>query len=111
MRSSDGEAFEVDEVVVLESQTIKHMVEDNCADSVILLLNVTSKILVRVIEYCKKHVKASNSEEKTPRMISRLMDITCFPSSKESTFELFLSPTSDKVEHYVSYIIMEHHIL
>lgn len=63
LKSSDGETFEVEEVVALESQTIKHMIEDNCADTSIPLPNVTSKILAKVIEYCKRHVEASKSSE------------------------------------------------
>ncbi|PIA50655.1 hypothetical protein AQUCO_01200103v1 [Aquilegia coerulea] len=57
LRSSDGEAFEVDEAVIVQSQTIKHMIEDECASDVIPLANVTSKIMAKVIEYCKKHVE------------------------------------------------------
>ncbi|CAL0313256.1 unnamed protein product [Lupinus luteus] len=57
LKSSDGEAFEVDEAVAVESQTIKHMIEDDCADNGIPLPNVTSKILAKVIEYCKNHVE------------------------------------------------------
>ncbi|KAK7252986.1 hypothetical protein RIF29_37332 [Crotalaria pallida] len=64
LKSSDGEAFEVDEAVAVESQTIKHMIEDDCADNGIPLPNVTSKILAKVIEYCKKHVDAAASEDK-----------------------------------------------
>ncbi|XP_074310407.1 SKP1-like protein 1A [Silene latifolia] len=59
LKSSDGEDFEVDEIVALESQTIKHMIEDECADNAIPLPNVTAKILSKVIEYCKKHVDAA----------------------------------------------------
>ncbi|KAK4771533.1 hypothetical protein SAY87_032065 [Trapa incisa] len=50
LRSSDGETFEIDEVVALQSQTIKHLIEDDCADNGIPLPNVISKILAKVIE-------------------------------------------------------------
>ncbi len=65
LKSSDGEMFEVDEAVAVESQTIKHVIEDDCADNAIPLPNVTSKILAKVIEYCKKHVESSSSEDRT----------------------------------------------
>ncbi|CAJ2655966.1 unnamed protein product [Trifolium pratense] len=67
LKSSDGESFEVDKAVALELQTIKHMIEDNCADvNGIPLLNVSSKILTKVIEYCSKHVEAVSVGEETP---------------------------------------------
>lgn len=65
LKSSDGEEFEVEETVAMESQTIKHMIEDDCADNGIPLPNVTSKILSKVIEYCKKHVEASAAASTT----------------------------------------------
>ncbi|XP_058070334.1 SKP1-like protein 1A [Magnolia sinica] len=63
LKSSDGKEFVIDEAVALESQTIKDMIEDYCTDNSILLLNVTSKILSKVIEYCKKHVEADASND------------------------------------------------
>ncbi|VYS69012.1 unnamed protein product [Arabidopsis thaliana] len=65
LKSSDGENFEIDEAVALESQTIKHMIEDDCTDNGIPLPNVTSKILSKVIEYCKRHVEAAEKSETT----------------------------------------------
>ncbi|CAN1226654.1 SKP1-like protein 1A [Linum perenne] len=48
----------------MESQTIKHMIEDDCAGEAIPLPNVHSKILAKVIEYCKKHVETpSNADD------------------------------------------------
>ncbi|CAL1388605.1 unnamed protein product [Linum trigynum] len=64
LKSSDGETFEVEESVAVESQTIKHMIEDDCADNEIPLPNVTSKILAKVIEYCRKHVESDAEKDK-----------------------------------------------
>ncbi|GKA23218.1 SKP1-like protein 1B [Tanacetum coccineum] len=59
LKSSDGETFEIEESVSLQSKTIEHMIEDGCAGSVIPTPNITGKILSKVIEYCNKHVKTS----------------------------------------------------
>ncbi|KAI3855571.1 hypothetical protein MKX03_006609 [Papaver bracteatum] len=59
LKSSDGEIFEVDEAVALQCETIKHMIEDGCADNAIPLPNVTSRTLAKVIKYCEKHVETS----------------------------------------------------
>ncbi|KAK1644927.1 hypothetical protein QYE76_062732 [Lolium multiflorum] len=59
LKSSDNEVFEVEEAVAMESQTICHMIEDDCADNGIPLPNVNAKILSKVIEYCSKHVQAA----------------------------------------------------
>ncbi|RWR80058.1 SKP1 component [Cinnamomum micranthum f. kanehirae] len=56
LKSSDGETFDVDEAVALQSQTIKRMIEDDRIDNVIPLSNVTGKILAKVIEDCKKMI-------------------------------------------------------
>lgn len=61
LKSSDGELFVTDEAVAIQSQLIKHLVDDDCADSEIPLPNVEGKILAMVIEYCKKHVDADSS--------------------------------------------------
>ncbi|KAL3624229.1 SKP1-like protein 1A [Castilleja foliolosa] len=64
VRSSDGELFEVEEAVAVVSQTIKHMIEDDCAYAEIPIHNVTGVILAKVIEYCKRHVDAAKTDDK-----------------------------------------------
>uniref|UniRef100_A0A7N2MZZ6 SKP1-like protein n=1 Tax=Quercus lobata TaxID=97700 RepID=A0A7N2MZZ6_QUELO len=59
LKSSDGE---VEESVAMESQTIKNLIEDDCADTAIPLPNVTSHILSLVIRYCKEHKSSSESK-------------------------------------------------
>ncbi|KAE8769919.1 SKP1-like protein 1B [Hordeum vulgare] len=59
LKSSDGEEFEIEEAAAMGSQTIRHMIEDGCADNGIPLPNVNAKILSKVIEYCKKHCQAN----------------------------------------------------
>ncbi|KAJ4840077.1 hypothetical protein Tsubulata_046243 [Turnera subulata] len=55
--SSDSEEFVVEEAVAVQSQTIKHLIQDGCStDESIPLPNVTSPVLSKVIEYCKKHI-------------------------------------------------------
>ncbi|KAK1422987.1 hypothetical protein QVD17_18280 [Tagetes erecta] len=91
LRSSDGETFEVDESVAVESQTIKHMIEDGCADTSIPLPNVTSKILSKVIEYCKKHVEAPNSDEKVAEEDLKSFDADFVKVDQSTLFDLILA--------------------
>ncbi|KAF5955902.1 hypothetical protein HYC85_008758 [Camellia sinensis] len=93
LKSSDGETFEVDEAVALESQTIKHMIEDDCADNGIPLPNVTSKILSKVIEYCKKHVETPKSEDRATGVEDELktFDIEFVKVDQGTLFDLILA--------------------
>ncbi|KAL5099594.1 hypothetical protein RYX36_003921 [Vicia faba] len=91
LKSSDGEAFEVDEAVALESQTIKHMIEDDCADSGIPLPNVTSKILAKVIEFCKKHVDAAAADDKPSEDELKAWDAEFVKVDQVTLFDLILA--------------------
>jgi len=64
LKSCDGETFEIEEAVAVQSQTIKHLIDDDCSNETgIPISNVTGKILAMVIEYCKKHIDAASSDE------------------------------------------------
>ncbi|PWA42961.1 Skp1 domain-containing protein [Artemisia annua] len=63
LKSADNETFEIDEIVALESQAIKNMIEDECADNVIPLGNIDSKTLSKIIEYCKKHAESPKKDD------------------------------------------------
>uniref|UniRef100_M8BLP8 SKP1-like protein n=1 Tax=Aegilops tauschii TaxID=37682 RepID=M8BLP8_AEGTA len=78
LKSSDGEEFQVEEAVAMESQTIRHMIEDDCADNGIPLPNVDSKILSKVIEYCKKHVQADASSSTSTAAPAPAEDLKSF---------------------------------
>eukprot|EP00253_Pinus_taeda_P018190 PITA_18190 len=58
LKSSDNQLFHVTEAVASESEYMKMMIEDTDTANAIPLLNVYSKILSKVMEYCKYHVKA-----------------------------------------------------
>ncbi|XVE82450.1 hypothetical protein DITRI_Ditri16bG0005600 [Diplodiscus trichospermus] len=91
LKSSDRESFEVDEAVALESQTIKHVIEDDCADNGIPLPNVTSKILAKVIEYCKKHVEAPKTDDRTAEDELKSWDADFVKVDRATLFDLILA--------------------
>ncbi|XP_004965640.1 SKP1-like protein 1A [Setaria italica] len=61
--SCDDERFEVTEAAANMSQTIRHMIEDGCADGGVPLPNVDAKTLAKVLEYCNRHAAAAASPE------------------------------------------------
>ncbi|KAL1833279.1 hypothetical protein DCAR_0103356 [Daucus carota subsp. sativus] len=93
LKSSDNENFEVEEAVAVESQTIKHMIEDDCANTTIPLPNVSSKILAKVIEYCKKHVESPKTDEvnKTVEDELKTFDAEFVKVDQATLFDLILA--------------------
>ncbi|GMY39763.1 SKP1-like protein 1B, partial [Fagus crenata] len=74
----------------MESQTIKHMIEDDCAQTVIPLPNVTSHTLARVIEYCKNHVHSSESKSEFDSKALQTRDAEFIKVDQKTLFELIL---------------------
>ncbi|XP_037424714.1 SKP1-like protein 1 [Triticum dicoccoides] len=96
LKSSDGEEFQVEEAAAMESQTIRHMIEDDCADNGIPLPNVDSKILSKVIEYCKKHVQADSSSSTSTAAAAPAEDLKSFDAEfvkvdQATLFDLILA--------------------
>ncbi|GAU31217.1 hypothetical protein TSUD_210740 [Trifolium subterraneum] len=94
LKSCDGKAFEIDEAVALESQTIKYMIEDIGAnDTEIPIPNVSGKILAMAIEYCKKHVEVASSEEEKPPNEDDLKawDLDFIKVDQATLFELIIA--------------------
>ncbi|MCO5552912.1 hypothetical protein L7F22_006431 [Adiantum nelumboides] len=68
LQSSDGELFEVELEVALLSQTIKNIVEDldDYTSTPLPLPNVSSKELVRVLEFCRYHQQHGHGRPQAP---------------------------------------------
>jgi len=75
--SSDGVVFEVDYDVALMSKTIQDAIEINPAGDInsISLSLVSSKILAKVIEYCKKH---NNTQMLNSSMLTVILCLISF---------------------------------
>ncbi|CAJ2633188.1 SKP1-like protein 1A [Trifolium pratense] len=93
LKSHDGETFEVDEAVALQSETIKYLIEDGCANNTIPIPNVSSKILAMIIEYCKKHVEAeaASSDKKPSEDDLNAWDAEFVKIDSASLFELVIA--------------------
>ncbi|KAL2654227.1 hypothetical protein R1flu_022355 [Riccia fluitans] len=92
LRSSDDEMFEVDEAVAYE--LLNNTIEDIGTDNPYSLLNVSSKILSKVIEYCKYHVENSkNRDDKpaTPEDEIKLWDADFVKVDQATLFDLILA--------------------
>ncbi|KAL7002523.1 SCF ubiquitin ligase complex protein SKP1b [Sarracenia purpurea var. burkii] len=91
MEARNNGGIELKEAVTLESQIIKHLIEDNCADTSIPLPNVTSKILAKVIEYCKRHVDSRKSDDKTAEEELKQFDSEFVKVDQGTLFDLILA--------------------
>lgn len=96
LKSADGESFEVDEAVAVESQTIKHMIEDVAVHASIPLPNVSSKILAKVIEYCNRHVQSSPNSTSESDAAPAVDDLKAFDADfvkvdQATLFDLILA--------------------
>lgn len=89
LKSKQEEVFEVEKEVAFRSVTVKNMVEDTGLETPVPLPMVDSKILIKVIEYCKYHHKADQeqiAEDETSKWDKKFVDI-----DDETLFNLILA--------------------
>ncbi|KFK35210.1 hypothetical protein AALP_AA5G254700 [Arabis alpina] len=91
LKSSDGEPFEIEEPVALQSETIAHIIEDDCATNEIPLANVKGTILSKVIEYCKKHVGESETCTDEAKEELKKWDKEFMEMDESTIFDLILA--------------------
>ncbi|KAF8007871.1 hypothetical protein BT93_K1763 [Corymbia citriodora subsp. variegata] len=95
--SNEGESFEVDEAVVFELKTIKDIVEADKSFAGSVILNVTSRILAKVTEYCKKHVE-SKSDNSTTVADLRAWDRQFVKVDQATLFDLIMAANYMNIE-------------
>jgi S-phase kinase-associated protein 1 len=96
--SDNTEGFiEVEENVAKMSQTISNMLEDlGNSDLPVPLHNVSTKILTKVVEYCKYHVENPETQPSDSQTDKTSLDITPWDKNfcemdQETLFELILA--------------------
>ena len=89
LKSKQEEIFEVEKEVACRSVTVKNMVEDTGLDTPVPLPMVDSKILIKVIEYCKYHHKAE--QESLPEDEKNTWDKDFVKVDDETLFNLILA--------------------
>jgi len=67
------------------------MIEDDCAKNRIPLPNLTNRILAKVLKYCKKHAKATSSEEKPSETVLKAWDDEFVKVDQATRFKLILA--------------------
>ena len=89
LKSKQEEIFEVEKEVACRSVTVKNMVDDTGLDAPVPLPMVDSKILIKVIEYCKYHHKAE--QESLPEDEKTVWDKDFVKVDDETLFNLILA--------------------
>jgi len=89
LKSKQEEVFEVEKEVACRSITVKNMVEDTGLDAPVPLPMVDSKILIKVIEYCKYHHRAE--AEALPEDDKSVWDKDFVRVDDETLFNLILA--------------------
>jgi len=63
--------------MALQSQKIKKMIKEDCADREIPLSHVPNNSVLKVIEYCRKHAEAASSEDDLKAWDADFIKVDC----------------------------------
>ncbi|KAI4305639.1 hypothetical protein L6164_028995 [Bauhinia variegata] len=85
---SDGETFELEKAVAVQSKTIENLLEDIPSEGNIPVPNVSGSILAKVIEYLKQHSE-DNKEEDEGRL--RAWDTEFVKVDQKTLIDLMLA--------------------
>ena len=106
LKSKQEEIFEVNKTVASRSITVKNMVEDTGSNAPIPLPMVDSKILIKVIEYCKYHHESETNNVADEEMATWDKDFV--KVDDETLFNLILVGLD--LLHPVSFLPFGQHI-
>lgn len=85
IQSQDGVSYDIEVNVAKMSGTLKDLIDDAGTDNAVPLPNVTSKILSKVVDYCKYYNKHPQTEEISP------WDLEFCTVDQPTLFELILA--------------------
>lgn len=90
--SMDAETFEVDLGVAKKSVMLQNMIDDiDVSTDVIPLPNVSSKILAKIIEFCKYHTDASADPETYTVNVIKTWQTEFITVDQQTLFDLMLA--------------------
>jgi S-phase kinase-associated protein 1 len=97
LRSQEDETFEVESDVACKSQLIKNMVEGSENDEEISLPNVKSKVLSKVIDFCRNYRNSDPPAIEKPLKSANMLEVVSpwdagfIELEQEMLFELILA--------------------
>ncbi|KAJ9538550.1 hypothetical protein OSB04_031283 [Centaurea solstitialis] len=104
LMSTDKHLFNIEEHLAVQSVTIRNMVEEDCATSVIPLPNVDAETLALVIEYLNQ--QPSVSEDDMKKFVDEREILTLLKLAKAASY-LDIKGLEDLVCGKVSYLIKD----
>ncbi|CAO2831222.1 unnamed protein product [Amaranthus hypochondriacus] len=108
--SSEGKIFKVEEKVALQSEMIKNLLEE--CDNRVILLEVNTLILSKVLDYCQKHVINDDNDDDHDELIN--WDARFVMVDQKTLFDVINAANYLQIKsllnftcHFLAYMILE----